>query len=283
MFSFNEFVEWVATNRQSLQTMLIMRKNTKFTLIWITFVIGSFLHDYFPLPASYFSNSKNFFNVYFVKKGWGWTVCLLSGYITSLLIKQKVNNWRTFYKHLSRLGVCTMLWFVFTKGFEIIENMTGTCVGGSELSSKQICHRNDFIWDGFDISGHCFLLTFCIMIINEELNCSTNIVTCNHNGVTQPAEPQRGKGVRYILGFPIREEVFENLIEGLSMMLILLMLLWEIMLFFTCLYFHTLSQKLLGFVMGAGCFYAAYECLFKMSHKYIPCTPSMIAELNHES
>ena len=283
MLSFKGVVDWVIVNRESLQKMLVMRRNTKFTLIWITFVIGSFLHDYFPLPASYFSNRKNFFNVFFVKRGWGWTIFLLSGYISSLLIKQKVNAWLTFYKHLSRLGVTTFLWLIFTTGFEIIEHFTGSCIGEGSISNKNVCVRKDFLWDGFDVSGHCFLLSFCILIINEELNCSTNILTCNHNGVGHPTtEPNRGKGIRVVFGFRIYEEVFEQAIEWLGFLLLLLMILWEIMLFFTCLYFHTLSQKLLGFSLGAMCFYASYMCVFKIEHRLAPCAPSMIAQLNHE-
>ena len=92
MPSFNEIVLWISANRERLQNMFVMRRNIKFTLIWITFVIGSFFHDYLPLPASYFSKKGNIFNVYFVKKGWGWTFFLLFGYINSLLIKQKVYN-----------------------------------------------------------------------------------------------------------------------------------------------------------------------------------------------
>lgn len=282
MPSFNSVIQWIVLNREHLQKMLVMRRNTKFTLIWITFVIGSFLHDYFPLPGSYFSNRKNFFNVYFVKKGWGWTLVLLSGYISSLLIKQKVNNWHTFYKHLSRLGVTTVLWFIFTTAFEIIENYTGACLGEANLLYKNVCIKKEFLWDGFDISGHCFLLAFCILIINEELNCSTNILTCNHNGVVHSTEPNRGKGIRVIFGIRIREEVFEQAIEWLGFILLLLMVLWEIMLFFTCLYFHTLSQKLLGFSLGALSFYASYMCIFQIEHKFAPCAPSMIAQLNHQ-
>ena len=284
MLSFTSVVDWVILNRECLQKMLVMRRNTKFTLIWITFVIGSFFHDFFPLPASYFSNRKNFFNVYFVKKGWGWTIFLLSGYISSLLIKQKVNDWGIFYKHLSRLFVTSFFWYTFTTAFEIIEHFTGSCIGEGSLSSKMMCHRKDFLWNGFDISGHCFLLSFCILIINEELNCSTNILKCNHNGVAHSdPEPRRGQGIREVFGFNIPEEIFEQAIEWLGFLLLVLMILWEIMLFFTCLYFHTLSQKLLGFSLGAFCFYASYMCIFKIEHKYAPCVPSMIAQLNHKN
>jgi len=261
-----------------------MRRNIKFTLIWITFVIGSFFHDYLPLPPSYLSNRKNIFNVYFVKKGWGWTFFLLFGYISSLLIKQKVYNWFTFYKHLSRLGLTTIFWFMFTSAFEVVEKMTGQCLGQDSILSKSVCRKNDLIWNGFDISGHAFLLSFCVLIINEELNCVNNILTMNHNGVTHTSNEvhQHGKGVRNIFGMIIREEVFENIIEGLGFLLLALMLLWEVMLFFTCLYFHTLSQKLIGFGVGAAAFYAAYMCIFKIDHKFAPCAPSMIAELNHK-
>ena len=269
-------------NRKRLQKVLVMRKNIKFTLIWITFVIGSFFHDYLPLPSSYFSNPKNFFNQFFVKKGWGWTFFLLSGYISSLLVKQKAYNLLTLYKHLSRLFVTTFFWFAFTTAFEMINTKTGMCLGGKEIGSKYLCVSNGLLWNGYDISGHAFLLTFCILIINEELNCSNNILTLTHNGVTRSTEIQNGKGVRNVFGFVVNEEVFEHFIEWLGLLLVLLMLLWEIMLFFTCLYFHTLSEKLIGVACGGMAFYSCYMILFKIDHRFAPCTPSMIAKLNHD-
>lgn len=279
-----EVAGWIATNRGFLQRLLVMKKSIKFTLLWVNFVIGSFVHDFIPFPQSYFSNRKNFFNSFFVKKGWGWTFLLLLAYISIVLIKQKIMSLKTVYKHLSRLIVTTFFWYVFTTMFDVIENWTGMCSGNSSFTTKKDCVKGDMIWDGFDISGHVFLLTFCIMIINEELNCSDIVSNIHMNGRISSSEQNDPTiGERNVFGVKIKEEIFEHLIEVLSLLLVLLMILWEMMLLFTCLYFHSLLQKLLGFLCASFSFYTSYYVVFQLKHKYAPCRPSMIAELHRGS
>lgn len=278
MVELKSITDWIMTNRKHLQRLLIMKRSIKLTLLWVNFVIGSFIHDFIPIPQSYFSNTRNFFNVYFVKNGWGWTMVLLFAYISTLLIKQKIMQSITIYKHLSRLLVTTIIWYSFTTSFDVIENWTGTCLGNNLLYTKTQCRNSDMIWDGFDISGHVFLLTFCIMIINEELSCA-DVVVSSCNGESSDHVSQR-KDERNILGIMIKEEFFDQLIEFLSLLLILLMILWEVMLLFTCLYFHSLSQKLLGFLFSSFSFCVSYQFIFKHKHPYTPCSPSMIAELH---
>ena len=72
---------WLLSKRDQLNQLMIVRANSKVTLIWIIFVCGSFSHDYFPLPSCYFSKSSNILNQYFVKIGWAWTSLLVSVYI----------------------------------------------------------------------------------------------------------------------------------------------------------------------------------------------------------
>lgn len=271
-----EGFKWLKNNRKRLQYVLVMQSNVKFTLVWMTFVIGSFSYDFVSLPQSYFSNRRNIFNVLFVKKGWGWTFFVLAGYLFCILLKKRVTNLKVFYQHFTRLFVLTIAWFLSTSIFDIVENYTGSCLG-QEVLDKLNCKENGFIWSGFDVSGHCFLLTFCILIINEELH-STNAYNLSSDDESQSnyTKEKELKSMKSVYGIDIEEKYIDHALEVLSVMLIVFMLLWEVMLFFTCAYFHTLLQKLCGIIAGVGCAYLCYDVIFKLESVYAPRPPSVI-------
>lgn len=253
--------DWLVVRRNRLQDLVIMKTNNKLTVLWIIFVIGSFSHDYFPLPKWYFSKPKNILNQYFVKIGWGWTFLLVGGYLVALLIKNRIDSILIYAKHLGRLMVETGFWYLCTSSFEMIEDLTGQCLGNPEIKSKIACRKAAFPWDGFDISGHTFLLTFCVLIINEELSRAKKFMTRYH---VQPSNNQNHVETEIInvFGLGVKEKMLDAILEILSLALILLMLLWEVMLFFTCAYFHSLLQKLIGLVIGVSSYYTCYRFLF---------------------
>jgi hypothetical protein len=252
---------WLLSKRDQLFHLMIVRANSKVTLIWIIFVLGSFSHDYFPLPSCYFSKSSNILNQYFVKIGWLWTSLLVSVYMFGVLLKHRIDSKTIYAKHLARLAVLTATWFVCTSLFEYIEALTGYCIGVSpdtEILTKKQCRAAGHLWSGFDISGHCFLLSFCILIINEELSRASSVVasepaTTNHVG----EEPIIVLGV-----WRVKEAVLLGCLQLLKCGLVVLMMLWKCMLLFTCLYFHDMLQKLLGLLFGLLSYYLCYRVLF---------------------
>ena len=258
---------FVFENRIRLQYLLIMNAKLKFTMLWCYFALGSFLHDYMPLPPSYFSLRKNLFNTVFVKKGWGWTSGLLCAFTLSLLLRKKQNSLVILWKHLIKLIILTLTWYILTSTFEVIESYTGRCVGGESLYLKETCRSNGYLWSGFDISGHCFLLTFCTMVINEELLNSMDSVLQLKSYELQKKHKVFG------LNFSTMHLCW--LVEVASGSLMLLMVLWEVMLFFTCVYFHTLLQKFLGISFGFIAWHICYRYLFNFnSSGYLaPCLP----------
>ena len=66
-----------------------------------------------------------------------------------------------------RLGIATMAWFFFTTMFNVIEVKTGMC-DITKYRQKETCLASGNNWKGLDISGHCFLLIFCNLLIVEE-------------------------------------------------------------------------------------------------------------------
>ena len=259
----NRMVDGLVKFAYNLQYMVLWTPEVKLLIVWLIFLLGSFVHDFFPLPASYFSNKKNLFNVIFVKKGWGWTCGLSFLFISMNVIRQKADI-KTFFKCLMRLVYGTLMWFALTTSFEHIENWTGHCEGDRGKATKLACSTARSIWKGFDISGHCFLLTFCILLINSELEAAT---VNNKVAKEEPTELWNRRQKK------IGRAVLDGAIDSLSIVLTFLMIQWEIMLFFTCTYFHTVHQKLLGTIIGMASWYLIYKVAVQKKHPLMPIAP----------
>ena len=46
---------------------------------------------------------------------------------------------------------------------------SGSCYEGEFIKDKSSCRNSGYVWLGFDISGHCFLLVFSNLVILEEV------------------------------------------------------------------------------------------------------------------
>ena len=148
---------------------VLMPKLFKVPFYLFVVVVCSFIHGFQPLPQSYLSNKRNVLNVYFVKFGWGWTLLVLIPFISFTSSLYTSLNPLAILKHLRRMAVATCGWYIWVNLFVYIEELTGFCKGEEKLTSKRSCYQEGFYWDGFDISGHCFLLTYSALVISEEL------------------------------------------------------------------------------------------------------------------
>jgi len=203
--------------------------------------------------TSYLANAKSFPNQYFVKFAWGWTFSavflfmFVSNYITT-------GSWfsdRTL-KSSGRLVVGTIVWYVFARiVFPYIEEATGVCeVSG--LVTKRSCYIAGHYWSGFDISGHCFLLSWNNLFMVEESQGFFQNRKSKKVSVSQ--ETQEGQ-----------QDSFKPYLEYLSCGLAFLILLGEIMILCTSLYFHTFMEKLVGTLCGLGSWYLMYRKLYQGS------------------
>jgi len=254
MADWKKYMSSAVAYTYKLQNVVLWIPQVKMLIVWLTALSGSFIHDFFPVSGSYFSSKKNVFNVFFVKKGWGWTCGLLLLFIPVRLAHQGSSVTSTL-RHLLRLLYGTLAWFVLTTSFEFIENWTGHCEGSVIIESKVDCLEENFKWNGFDISGHCFLLAFCILLINDELYTFTK--TDARKMVEASIE---------VWYFPQRtstQVIHGAVLTSLSLVLTFLMILWEFMLFFTCLYFHTTFQKVSGTVIGICAWYVVHKFAVK--------------------
>ncbi|KAM4737759.1 acyl-coenzyme A diphosphatase FITM2 [Anableps anableps] len=201
--------------------------------------VGSILKELEFVPQSYFSSSKNFVNVYFVKVSWGWTLLLLTPF---LFFSSSANRSTSFlFKRLSSLAVATAVWYVCTETFLYVEDMTGACfesktlLKSNKFTSKATCRRAGFHWQGHDISGHSFILTYSSLLIMEETSAMFLLKTAS-----VPA-------------------LHRTLLNLLYVALNLIVMTWVWMFACTSVYFHDPKDKLLGTLCGLLGWYLTYR------------------------
>uniref|UniRef100_A0A4W3JCC1 Fat storage inducing transmembrane protein 2 n=1 Tax=Callorhinchus milii TaxID=7868 RepID=A0A4W3JCC1_CALMI len=183
---------------------------------------------------------------YFVKLSWGWTMGLLLPFIfTSNYIIGR--NIMFVLRRSSSVVVGTAIWFFCTRAFHVIENFTGKCY---ELQNMTVvpkfeqmndCRKGGHMWLGFDISGHCFLLSYCALTMVEEIAVMNKL---------QKMEQKPGKAV-------------DTIIKSLFIALNALLLLWVWMFSCTAVYFHDLPHKILGTAVGFAAWYGTYKVWYK--------------------
>ncbi|XP_015685231.1 fat storage-inducing transmembrane protein 2 [Protobothrops mucrosquamatus] len=202
-------------------------------------VIGSLIKELVPLAATYLSNKRNVLNVYFVKFAWAWTFSLLLPFI-SLTNYNVLQNILPVLVRLFSLLVGTIIWYTGTRTFLFIQDFTGGCYKSSslavvlqELSSELQCLQAGGIWQQFDISGHSFLLSYCVLMILEEM-------------AVMPS-------VKFFRGSRLH-----TMVNSLFFALACLTFIWLFMLLTTALYFHNFWDKFFGTFFGLSAWYGTY-------------------------
>jgi hypothetical protein len=186
---------------------------------------GSLLSKLYTFPEHYFTNKRNFFNLVFVKNGWFWTLVTL---IPLILIAS--NSIR--YKKMAAIRIfsATIYFFIVAQIMNWVLFTTGGCsIEG--ISTLGVCKKEGGYWNGFDISGHCFLLHHSSFLIIEEMS-----------RMKMPTKFGWKRTMFHILG------VFS----------VLLLILWFFMLIITTLYFHPFLEILIGSIFGLLFWAAVY-------------------------
>ncbi|XP_016404488.1 fat storage-inducing transmembrane protein 2-like isoform X2 [Sinocyclocheilus rhinocerous] len=176
---------------------------------------GSILKATGLVPESYFSNSRNVLNLS-----------------------------HTFVlRRLTSLLVATFIWYTCTETFFYIEDITGSCyesdtmqVIHGDITTKAACKKAGFIWDGFDISGHSFILTYSSLVIVEEMVPMLHI-------------PQSDRNIR---------------LDCLYIALNAIVAIWIWMFGCTSVYFHDIVDKVIGTLCGILVWYVTYVVWYPM-------------------
>ncbi|XP_045515460.1 acyl-coenzyme A diphosphatase FITM2 [Pieris brassicae] len=250
--------------------VLFFDTNLKIAIYLGALFLLSLIADVLTFPKTYFSRSDNIFNQYFVKIGWFWTLFLSVPYVvlTSYTIccgKRKV----IVTSHLSRLLIATISWYMWTTVFNIIETKYGRC-NSNKFDSKVTCLKNGHFWNGFDISGHCFILIYSSLVLIEEakaINGWERIkdyirdenYSRSQNDKSPSQNPLRNIKPDDMNILKNSYEKFTPYVRALLMAIACLQLLWDVMLVSTILYYHIMVEKFISGIIAILSWFVTYR------------------------
>lgn len=243
--------------------------NLKVALYLGSLFVISLIGDFIPYPKTYFSRSDNLFNLYFVKIGWGWTLLLILPFqvMTSIVLccgdrKKMLTN------HLPRILIATFFWFFWTKLFNVIETSYGRCTAKGFIS-KSSCLRAGHLWNGFDISGHAFILIHSSLVLIEEArpivkweSIKEHLRNELHNrniAERSSTNPLRNLSDEQVKNLNFLYERLTPAIRTLFIGISALQLLWDVMLVGTMLYYHKMIEKVLSGIIAILTWYFTYR------------------------
>ena len=110
-------------------------------MITISNVFGTFflsvISDIWGESKSYLSRKDNFFNTYFAKYCWPWTLLVLGAFIFVSSYTTSCGRKPVIKSSLLRLVIATSAWYGFTGLFLMIEDSSGVCNATKFLNKAQ--------------------------------------------------------------------------------------------------------------------------------------------------
>lgn len=234
----------------------------KIILTCVIILVGSVLKDLKLVPESYFSAKSNIFNRYFAKLGWAWTLGLLGPFIYLTLIKTH-SHYQILTRHLVRLLIATVFWYFLTLFFVNFELHTGYCKPDDKRAlTRMVCVKGGHDWEeGFDFSGHTFLLLYSLLIINEEVK-SYDKGTKKIDQANEKTKNESGDSPETI-DEQERWKIYAKIIRILYVLLAILTVIWEFMLLSTALYFHHTKHKIAAAGVAIACWHLTYNVWYR--------------------
>ncbi|CAH1105356.1 unnamed protein product [Psylliodes chrysocephalus] len=236
---------------------LFFDTNLKVGIYLACLFLISLIADVLMIPKTYLSRSDNLFNKVFVKFAWGWNLTLLVPFVVlTSLIYCCGNKEKIIKQHLPRLGIATFFWWFWTSLFNFVEASFGRCASVN-YSTKSLCLREGHVWNGFDLSGHSFILIYGSLLLIEEARCIVNWDSIKEyirleehqrqtKEVVEKPNPLRNLTSTELKDIKHNYEKFTPYIRMLCILIAIVQILWDVMLFSTMLYYHIMVEKFLG-------------------------------------
>lgn len=245
----------------------------KAQVIFAIVLLGSAVQALDILPETVVSDKHNPVNKYLAKFSWLWTLLWLVPTVSCTGALYSALALRGFLSHLSRIAVGHAMWYSVTSFIQYVDNYAGSCSLGG-ISNARACRRDGHEWNGFDISGHIFLLSYCVFVITEEA-ANIKLEVWNEYRDTLTLERQflakRGKLLEKWL-FRLHH-FFGYFVEALEVYALALLLIWMSMVVVSSLFFHTVSEKLLGYGIAVGVWFGTYGFIYGKA-AFLPCQPN---------
>jgi hypothetical protein len=136
--------------------------------------------------------------------------------------------------------------------------------------TKRGCLKAGHFWNGFDISGHVFILIFSSLVLIEEAkpiigwdNIKEHLRLEDHKRRTQDTSPSsnplRNLNTDEISTLKFLYQKYTPIIKLLFVAITVLQLLWDVMLVCTMLYYHRMVEKVVGGIIAIVTWYFCYH------------------------
>ena len=238
--------------RRITDCVLYTQPSVKVKILFVMVIFANVISLLSFAPQTCFDDKNNLLNRVFVEFSWGWTLLFMLPMITLLSYVYEKASRLDVSKNLLRVAVAHVIWYVLTTAFVLLDNAVGTC-SNAAYEYRRECHESGSLWYGFDISGHTFLLSYCILIITEEaIPASHHVWQQAGSIILSIDESNLQKAYNKI----------SPVIDILRLYGVVLILLSTLMTLTTNLYFHTMPEKLLGFIIAVVCWYVTYHYMY---------------------
>uniref|UniRef100_A0A1B6CYR3 FIT family protein n=1 Tax=Clastoptera arizonana TaxID=38151 RepID=A0A1B6CYR3_9HEMI len=263
--------------------IVFVNTNLKVCIYLLSLFIISLLADVLPFPKTYFSHKDNIFNQYFVKMAWGWTLLLSVPFVMLTSTTYCCGNKDRIVKHMIRLAVATISWFLWVKFFSFVEGIIGRCnAKGDLLKTKSTCAEKGYHWQGFDISGHAFILIYSTLVLIEEARAiigweGINDMIRNEEYIRSSGNNESSNNLKKLSDKDLKtlKVLYEKntpYIRFLFIMITFLIIIWDCMLLSTILYFHSMVEKFISGCVAVSIWLLTYRFWFTIP-KYFSCMP----------
>jgi len=255
---------------QIARKYLFIRPVTK-VLFYLGLVsVLSVVSSYLEPSEHYLVQKHNILNAYGTKLGWFWTLLVLTPFValTSFLHHKSV---QLTARHLLRLAIATLFWYMCTTTFIAFEKMTGKCLGVKGIYQRRECFDNGGKWvPGFDISGHAFILIYSMLVMDEEVSSFRNWPSSPKTAASPKKGTTTQKGTTTSKSEFDEHQRNTRTIQWLFLVVLAVHLVWDLQLVITCLYYHTISHKVIGALFAVLSWFVTYKCWYP---RYFPRLP----------
>lgn len=245
----------------------------------------SLIADVATIPKTYLSRSDNAFNQYFVKFAWGWNLILVVPYIVLTSYVYCCGQIDRIIKHhITRVFIATFFWWMWTTVFNIVEANYGKCSFKSEqFNTKGACLKYGHYWNGFDVSGHSFILIYGSLVLIEETRSMINwdsikeYIRIEEHCRSIKETEQRNNPLRNLSNVQLKTlqvnyEKYTPYIRGIFIIITAFQILWDIMLVSTMLYYHIMIEKFIGGAVAVLTWFFTYRFWYN-SPRFLPKLP----------
>ena len=255
--------------RAVIDTILHTSSSVKSIILLTLLLLCSLVYSFELFQSPYFGNKRNFLNRNFAKLGWGWTLsCILPvTLITSALYSGL--HLGMVLKHLSRIVIAHCMFFGVTTAIVTCSTTWSSFFGhcsNSQYTNRVDCSSNSEKWIEFDISGHTFLLAYCIFVLTEECKLIKPSVWGSYKNALANNKPQHSARINEENSMIesrndllLKVHMFTTpAIKLLEVVACLEVLLMGNLFVATQMYYHTFFEKVLGFFLAVACWMVTY-------------------------